>query len=534
MVKKRQWLELAELGLLLATLITVIWSFFDGLWQIPLIFLTLTLGINIFNRLNLQQRQRKQFFGAIRRLENKFQGQLDQLGQQVRQSSNIKTSIASLKTKDEMQDYLGSLEKSLTNVVQYLNEEALDERLKNLEQVLLILQQEGNIALENLPVPAPTSPAIAQEPPKSPVNDPWESKAITPLQPQSESPLPTPSPPQSVEEPQQAWQCIQVLEAHQDCVSALSFSDDQRLLASGSWDQQLKVWQVRDGKQLAQVQAHSQGLLDLCFLDGFMDRLLDGLLDGDVRPYAIASSSFEPDVKIWHIDPESSEMPEFELSQSLTKHDGSVYAIAHTPDGDVLTASHDQTIRRWRPKDGDLLATGQDLGDQIEAIACAPTSNIFVTGGKEGLLKFWRSEDHQSIGSLGSDQPEAIAAIAIRPDGQLLVSAGESGYVYLWQLDCNGLTALPETVPCFSLAAHQKAITSLRFSPQGDFLVTGCVDGTIKIWQLGINEPLATLNLNDAASKSTHSRLLSLALSADGSLLAAGSSDGRIKVWLRR
>ncbi|OKH18415.1 WD40 repeat domain-containing protein [[Limnothrix rosea] IAM M-220] len=520
MVKKRQWLELVELGLLLATLITVIWSFFDGLWQTPLIFLSLTLSLNIFNRLNFQRQQRRQMLGSMKRLDQKLQGQIEQLSTQVRQSSDIKSSIAKLNTKGEIQDYLGSLEKSLTNVVQYLNQEALDERLKNLEQVLLILQQESNIDPAKLPTvhPSPTTTQVPRESEKIAVYDPWDT-----------APPPTPQP----TVPKQGWQCIQVLEAHKDCVSALSFSDDQRLLASGSWDQQLKVWQVKDGQQLAQVQAHQQGLLDICFLDGFMDRLLDGLLDGEVRPYGIATSSFESNVKIWHFDPDAGEMPEFQLSQSLEQHEGAVYAIAYTPDGDLLSASHDQTIRRWRPKDGDLLATGQDAGDQIEAIACAPEGNIFVTGGKEGLLKFWRSTDHQPIGSLGSDQPEAIAAIAIRPDGQLLVSAGESGNVYLWQLNVNKLTVLPETVPCFSLAAHNKAITTMRFSPQGNCLITGCVDGTIKIWQLGINEPLATLTLNDAAA-SPHARLLSLALSADGSMLAAGSSDGRIKIWFQQ
>ncbi len=520
MVKKRQWLELVELGLLLATLITVIWSFFDGLWQAPIIFLTLTLGLNIFNRLNFQQRQRRQVIGAMKRFDQKFQGQLEELATQVRHSSNIKSSIAKLNNKEEIQDYLGSLEKSLTNVVQYLNQEALDERLSNLEQALVGFQQEGKIDPAKLPLSqtpqTATPPATESE--KIAVYDPWDA-----------TPVPQPKP----AVPQQSWQCIQVLEAHTDCVSALSFSDDQRLLASGSWDQELKVWQVKNGQEVAQVQAHHQGLLNICFLDGFMDRLLDGLLDGDIRPYAIATSSFEPDVKIWHLDLDSDEIPDLSLSQALEKHEGAVYAITPTPSGDLLTASHDQTIRRWRPKDGDLLATAKDLNDQIEAIACAPEGNVFVTGGKEGLLKFWRGTDHKSIGSLGSDQPESITAIAIRPDGKLLVSGGESGDVYLWQLNLNNLNALPETVPCFSLKAHNKALTALRFSPQGDFLITGCVDGTIKIWQLGINEPLATLSLNDATAN-PHTRLLSLALSADGSMLAAGSSDGRIKVWFQQ
>jgi WD40 repeat protein len=313
----------------------------------------------------------------------------------------------------------------------------------------------------------------------------------------------------------------------------LDFSDDLRLLASGSWDQQLKVWQVTDGKQLSQIRAHQQGLLNLCFLDGFMDRLLGGLLDGDVQPYAIATSSFEPDVKLWHLDVESADIPEFQLQRNFQGHNTAVYAIAATSMGQLLTASHDQTIRSWNPKDGSLIATGLDEGDQIQAIACAPEGNVFITAGKEGLLKFWRMDDHAFIGSLGSDQPEAIAAIAIRPDGELFVSGCENGELYLWQLDLNNLETLPDAVPCYRLPAHNKAITKVLFSAQGHYLVTACVDGTIKIWQIGINTPLATLHLNDPETGG-NARLLSLALSNDGSLLAAGSSDGKIKVWLQQ
>ena len=161
MVKKRQWWELAELGLLLATFITVIWSFFDGIWQTPLLFICLTLGANALNRLKSKQQQQRRFFGVLRGVEKKLQGEVAQLSQQVQRSTDIKNSIAKLNTQEEMGDYLSSLEKSLTNVVQYLNQEALDERLNNLEQVLLVLQQESNINPKQIPSPAPLSSTFA-------------------------------------------------------------------------------------------------------------------------------------------------------------------------------------------------------------------------------------------------------------------------------------------------------------------------------------------------------------------------------------
>lgn len=517
MVKGQQWLELIELGLLLLVFLTMLEGLFSGNWQVPFVFLWLALCVNIFNRTSLQHRQKRQAMGAVKGLERRIEAQIQQLATQLQQSSNIKSSIAQLNTKEQMQDYLGSLEKSLTNVVQYLNQEALDERLRNLEQELLRLQQENLEWRRSPEALLPQAPVPAE---KTAVIDPWDNPQQAPI------PVPTPAPTQ----PKQVWQPIYELAAHKDCVSALGFSDDHQLLASGSWDRQLKVWQVADGKQISQIAAHNQGLLNLKFMDGFMDRLLDGLLDGEIKPYAIASSSFEPEVKLWHLDVEHSDIPELELKQTFAGHLSAVYAIATTPDGTLISGSHDQTIRQWQAKDGELLNSNVDSGDQIQAIACAPEGNLFVTGGTEGLLKFWRTDNHQLIGSLGNDQPEAIAAIAIRSDGRLFVSGGENGIIYLWQLDLNTLGTLPETVPCFTLPAHNKPITHLIFNPQGDFLVSSSVDGSIKIWQLGVELPLATLSFNDV-EKGEHARLLALALSGDGSTLAAGGSDGKIKVW---
>lgn len=499
---KRRWLELAELGSLLLGLLGILLSLVSGLWQIPLVFIWAALGLNFLNRLQLQQRLRRQSQSTAKLLENRFAPQFQELQAQIRQNAQIKAGLSQLKTKEEIQQYLGSLEKSLTNVVQYLNQEALDERIRNLEQELLRLRQESLVRDQGSGTGVTPSPT----PLNLTVGDPWDAgQGISPV------PLRT--------TPQQRWQPLYVLAAHKDCVSALGFSEDNRLLASGSWDRQLKIWQVGSGKQLSQVSAHDQGLLNLQFLDG------------TTQPYAIASSSFEPDVKVWQLDLDNTDIPQLTLQERLIGHQGAVYGLTTTPTGHLLTASHDQTICQWDPQTAQTVSRCFDPDDQIQAIATAPTGNLFITGGTGGILKFWRSDNHQLIGSLGNDQPEAIAAIAIRPDGQLFVSGGDNGTIYLWQLDLNTLETLPETVSCFSLPAHDKAITHLLFNPQGNFLVSSSVDGTICIWQLGVEAPLATLQFNEPDQPGVHGRLLALALSADGRTLAAGGSDGRIKVW---
>ncbi len=516
MGKKQQWLEIAELGLLLLVFLAWLWNVIQGDGNLTISLVTfllwVTLGLNFFNRIAHQRQQRRQILGMVRsleqRLQGQFQGQLQPLTEQIRQASQINASLAQIETDGEMQTYLRSLEKALTNVVLYLNEAVLDERLTNLEQEFL--RQQPTSAEKS---PSTTAQMVADDLAPEAIADPWATE--TPL-------TPSPEPAQ----PKQPWQLTKTLTAHRDCVSALAFSADQKFLASGSWDHQLKLWRVDDQKQISQVTAHEQGLLNLQFIPPVTGASPE---IGSAATLAIASSSFSPEVKLWHLD-QSQAVPQLALQNSLEGHQGAVYAMALTGQQTLITGSHDQTLRQWQLRDGSVFQQTLDLNDQIQAIALAPQGNLFISGGTEGVLKFWRTTDHRLLGSLKNDPPAAIAAIAIRTDGKLFASAGEHGLIHLWQVDLNHLEVLPETVPCFTLEAHEKPVTQLLFSRQGHFLLSSSVDGTIKIWQLGIPEPLTTLNFN-TPDQEDHVRLLSLALTADGRTLAAGSSDGTIKIW---
>ncbi|ANV83155.1 hypothetical protein AWQ21_01375 [Picosynechococcus sp. PCC 7003] len=516
MGKKQQWLEIAELGLLLLVFLAWLWNVIQGDGNLTISLVTfllwVTLGLNFFNRIAHQRQQRRQILGTVRsleqRLQGQFQGQLQPLTEQIRQASQINASLAQIETDGEMQTYLRSLEKALTNVVQYLNEAVLDERLTNLEQEFL-RQQPNPIGK----VPSTAQIATDDLEPEA-IADPWTTET-----------LPASEPP-AAPQPKQQWQLVATLTAHRDCVSALAFSADQKFLASGSWDHQLKLWRVEDQKQISQVTAHEQGLLNLAFIPPVPGTKTE---TDPIEIVAIASSSFSPEVKLWHLD-QSQAVPQLALQNSLEGHQGAVYAMALTGQQTLITGSHDQTLRQWQLRDGSVYQKTLDLNDQIQAIALAPQGNLFISGGTEGVLKFWRTTDHRLLGSLKNDPPAAIAAIAIRTDGKLFASAGEHGLIHLWQVDLNHLEVLPETVPCFTLEAHEKPVTQLLFSRQGHFLLSSSVDGTIKIWQLGIPEPLTTLNFN-TPDQEDHVRLLSLALTADGRTLAAGGSDGTIKIW---
>ncbi len=70
-------------------------------------------------------------------------------------------------------------------------------------------------------------------------------------------------------------------------VVKLAFSRDDKLLASGSEDDSVRIWQVANGRPLATLQAHTGAVMSVAFrADGSL--IIAGSLEGTIRLWGIA------------------------------------------------------------------------------------------------------------------------------------------------------------------------------------------------------------------------------------------------------
>ncbi|KAL4895756.1 hypothetical protein BDV59DRAFT_191665 [Aspergillus ambiguus] len=194
---------------------------------------------------------------------------------------------------------------------------------------------------------------------------------------------------------------LQTLEGHDGSVRSVAFSPDSLLLASGSGDRTVRLWDPVTGA-LQQT------------LEGHDDRVSSVVFSSDGR--LLASGSEDKTVRLW--DPATGM-----LLQTLKGHNGWVSSVAFLPDGYLLASgSEDETVRLWDP------ATGQ-IQQILEAFS--PDGQLLASGSYDKTVRLWDPATGTSQQTLKA-HATWVYSVAFSPDGHLLASGSEDKTVHLW------------------------------------------------------------------------------------------------------
>jgi len=117
---------------------------------------------------------------------------------------------------------------------------------------------------------------------------------------------------------------------HRDRVFSIRFSPDQKMIATGSWDTDVRLWDVATGKELALLNGHKAAVLSCAFSP-----------DGRT----LATKSDDRTIKFWNLATFR------EVASISLDYTGNIQGgyIAFSPDGQILTANDGGPgLRCWR------------------------------------------------------------------------------------------------------------------------------------------------------------------------------------------
>lgn len=314
------------------------------------------------------------------------------------------------------------------------------------------------------------------------------------------------------------------LRGHEDEVMSVAFSPDGALLASGSADGAVRLWNVERTQAVSLPDSsHRNSVRDVAFHP-----------DGSV----LASGATDGTIIFWDI---SRRLP---IGAPL-KADRGVFSLAYSPNGKILASGQrDFRVSLWDVSKREKTCpafTGHR--ERVHGLAFSPDGETLASASWKILL--WDVANCRSSSPPLSKHKGVLTSLAFSPDGNILASGSIlDDTVMLWDFGSRESLGGP--------LVHRSGISSVAFSPDGKTLAAGCADGTIYLWDVESRQPLgpplkghqdSTFVLTEPKfigdelgtlrpeRKKSEALVRSVAFSPDGKILASGGADFNIILW---
>ncbi|MER6763346.1 MULTISPECIES: nSTAND1 domain-containing NTPase [Amycolatopsis] len=337
---------------------------------------------------------------------------------------------------------------------------------------------------------------------------------------------------------------LTVLTGHTSNVTAVSFSRDGRLLATGG--ETVRLWDLTNLRAPREVGAVPVSAGSVRSAELSPDGSLLALTGPDhgtalwnvrdpAQPRRMSTvdgqsrSAFSPDGRLLATADDRDYSPNlWEVSDPerprrvsvLAGHTAAVTTLRFSPDGKLLaTAGDDNTVLLWDvtdPARAPRIAALAGHTNTVYALAFSPDGSTLASGGGDRTLRL------TDLAALPlADHADTVVSAAFSADGRMIATAGMDRTVRL--LDA----ADPLRPRPLATIRQPDAMFTAEFSRDGRSLITASRDRTARLWDLA--DPARPRELSVLTG---HTAAVSRAvLSPDGRLAATASWDGTVRLW---
>ncbi len=213
---------------------------------------------------------------------------------------------------------------------------------------------------------------------------------------------------------------VKRLEGHRGAVNAVVWSADGTMLFAASGEQaiegEVRQWNVSEAK-LARI------------FTGHRDMIFAVALSPDGK--TLATGSYDQKIKLWNV-------AEGTERKTLGGHNGAVFGLAFRPDGKLLaSASADRTVKLWDVASGERRDTLSQPTKEQFAVAWSADGKRLAAVGADNRIRVWQvSADAKEttnplvVARFAHEQP--ILRLVWSADGATMLSSAQDGTVRVW------------------------------------------------------------------------------------------------------
>jgi WD40 repeat protein len=293
---------------------------------------------------------------------------------------------------------------------------------------------------------------------------------------------------------------VQEFEGHNGSVSSVAILPDKRRIVTGSQDKILRLWDLKEGVMLKQMERHSSyvwalavshhGKLiasggengELVAWDGDTGKPLTQIikdhtcwiisLDFSPDDTVLATGSYDHTARLWNTET-------WQEQGNLIKCGALVRCVRYSPSGEHLAIATAHDIQIWQPGTRECVAKFQAATSGVNfSLAWTPDGTRILSsgqGGEDFTIREWDSLTWRRVGEPWEGHSLGIRAIALNSNGTLVASASEDNHVRLWRLSDRQTIAIIK---------HSGVVDCVTFSTDGRHILSGGADKKLSKWQV--------------------------------------------------